>query len=111
MPRYHLAQGREIVFQNLVESMRDQFVVHIGEHIANFVVPSLHCPVKLEVLFSKVGKVLLHSLELRLPAFCVGGAMAPSADLRVLEHQRYDAVEEYLLFLAGVLACSIAGRV
>jgi hypothetical protein len=34
--REHLAQNREIVLQNLVESMRDQFVVQIGGHIANF---------------------------------------------------------------------------
>jgi hypothetical protein len=57
--------------------VRDQFVVHIGEHIADFIVPSSHRLVELEILFSKVGKVLLHRLELSLPMLNVGGATSP----------------------------------
>jgi hypothetical protein len=56
--REHLAQNREIVLQNLVESMRDQFVVQIGGHIANIHVPAganFECHINL----SELGKILL----------------------------------------------------
>ena len=65
--------------------MRDQFVVHIGEHVADFVVLALHRLVEHEILFSKVGKVLLHCLEFSLPIFCVGNAIVPGADSSIGE--------------------------
>jgi hypothetical protein len=83
--------------------MRNQNVVHIGEHIADVIVPSLHCLVEFEILFSKARKVLLHRLELSLPMLSVGGPTAPVADVGVLEHQRNDAVKEFFSFLPGVL--------
>ena len=46
MPREHLAQTGEVVLHNIVEPVRDQNVIHIGEHIADFVVPSPHRPVE-----------------------------------------------------------------
>jgi hypothetical protein len=38
----HLTQARKIVLHNLVKPMRVERVVHIGEHIADPVVPFLH---------------------------------------------------------------------
>jgi hypothetical protein len=55
----------------------------LSEHIADFVVPSLHRLVEPEVLFSKVRKVLLHRLEFRFQVLGVGDAIAPGADSRV----------------------------
>jgi hypothetical protein len=55
----------------------------LGEHIADFVVPSLHRLVEPEVLFSKVRKVLLHRLEFRFQVLGVGDAIAPGANSRV----------------------------
>jgi len=38
----NLRQGREIILHNLVESMRVERVVYVGEDITDMVVPVLH---------------------------------------------------------------------
>jgi hypothetical protein len=35
---------QEVTLHNIVEPMRDQNVFHVGEHITDFVVPSLASP-------------------------------------------------------------------
>jgi len=81
--RERLAQPREIVFHNLVESVRDQFVVHIGEHIADPVVPLQHGFVEPEVRFAEVLKVENEDAVARVELRPVSSADVPVL-LRIL---------------------------
>jgi hypothetical protein len=59
--------------------VRVERVVHIGEYIADPVVPFLHRLVETKVCVGEVPEFVLHSLEQRFPVLRVGDETPPSA--------------------------------